>query len=248
MSITLVPAMEAIAQAAVAIEYQTKVPAEILAAQCIVETGWLRYLKGNNAFGVKYNKLHHYDSVAINRFGRQLLRTTEYFTENELILWLREKGYEGRALVKIVDDGKYRRRNLYEVFDVFLAFHSLEDSFNYQAEMFKDSDYYQRQFKIYLKSSAPSPYRLNSYVLGIARVYATNPDYGNRLIEIMKDPFVVDYLNKARQRKSQHVKVEMINNTTWKQMNFDFTQKAEDLPEEATCTCKKSTCPLCGLV
>ncbi len=42
-----------IAQAAVAAERETGCPAEISAAQCIVESAWLKVAPGNNAFGIK---------------------------------------------------------------------------------------------------------------------------------------------------------------------------------------------------
>ncbi len=46
-------ALRRIAQAAVAAERETGCPAEISAAQCIVESAWLRVAPGNNCFGIK---------------------------------------------------------------------------------------------------------------------------------------------------------------------------------------------------
>jgi flagellum-specific peptidoglycan hydrolase FlgJ len=46
-------ALRRIAQAAVAAERETGCPAEISAAQCIVESAWLKVAPGNNAFGIK---------------------------------------------------------------------------------------------------------------------------------------------------------------------------------------------------
>ena len=42
-----------IATAAVATERKTGLPAELTAAQCIFESGWLNYAPGNNCFGIK---------------------------------------------------------------------------------------------------------------------------------------------------------------------------------------------------
>ena len=46
-------ALRRIAEAAVAAERETGCPAEISAAQCIVESAWLQVAPGNNCFGVK---------------------------------------------------------------------------------------------------------------------------------------------------------------------------------------------------
>jgi len=46
-------ALGRIAEAAVAAERETGCPAEISAAQCIVESAWLQVAPGNNAFGIK---------------------------------------------------------------------------------------------------------------------------------------------------------------------------------------------------
>jgi flagellum-specific peptidoglycan hydrolase FlgJ len=46
-------ALRRIAEAAVAAERETEVPAEISAAQCILESAWLRIAPGNNCFGIK---------------------------------------------------------------------------------------------------------------------------------------------------------------------------------------------------
>src|SRR5579872_7370119 len=61
-----------IAQAAVASERATGCPAELQAAQCILETGWLSHAPGNNCFGIK-----SYPGES----GRQLLHTREWFTD-----------------------------------------------------------------------------------------------------------------------------------------------------------------------
>jgi flagellar protein FlgJ len=46
-------ALRRIARAAVAAERQTGVPAEVSAAQCILESAWLRVAPANNCFGIK---------------------------------------------------------------------------------------------------------------------------------------------------------------------------------------------------
>ena len=68
-----------IAQAAVAAEKATHCPAELQAAQCILETGWLAHAPGNNCFGIK-----SYEGAA----GRQLLASREWFNDAELDCFL----------------------------------------------------------------------------------------------------------------------------------------------------------------
>ncbi len=51
-------ALHRIAEAAVAAERETGCPAEISAAQCIVESAWLQVAPGNNCFGVKATDDH----------------------------------------------------------------------------------------------------------------------------------------------------------------------------------------------
>lgn len=62
-------AIRQIAEAAVESERRTGLPAELTAAQCILESGWLSHSPGNNCFGIKFASRHK-DS--------QLLLTTEY--------------------------------------------------------------------------------------------------------------------------------------------------------------------------
>jgi flagellum-specific peptidoglycan hydrolase FlgJ len=46
-------ALSQIVAAAVASERATGLPAELSAAQCIFESGWLSRMPGNNCFGIK---------------------------------------------------------------------------------------------------------------------------------------------------------------------------------------------------
>ena len=52
-------ALRRIAEAAVAAERETGVPAEISAAQCIVESAWLQVAPGFNCFGIKAKANDH---------------------------------------------------------------------------------------------------------------------------------------------------------------------------------------------
>lgn len=61
-------ALPKIVKAAVACERKTQVPAELLVAQCALESGWLAHAPGNNCFGIKFYA---------GAFGKQTLRTRE---------------------------------------------------------------------------------------------------------------------------------------------------------------------------
>ncbi len=53
MTLEQFKALGRIAEAAVAAERETGCPAEISAAQCVLESSWLRVAPGNNCFGIK---------------------------------------------------------------------------------------------------------------------------------------------------------------------------------------------------
>ncbi len=65
---TLAESAQQIAQASVATERATGFPAEVIAGQAALESGWLMSVKGNNVFGWKVYPGCH----------RQLIRTTEW--------------------------------------------------------------------------------------------------------------------------------------------------------------------------
>lgn len=75
---TKTEALNQIARAAVSVEAETGLPAELIAAQCILESGWLRSAPGNNPFGIKARK-------GLPRERTQLLRTKEYVNGNAVI-------------------------------------------------------------------------------------------------------------------------------------------------------------------
>ena len=56
-------ALARIATSAVAVEEKYGVPAELTAAQCILETGYLQRIKGNNCFGIKYSERHSQSQI-----------------------------------------------------------------------------------------------------------------------------------------------------------------------------------------
>lgn len=105
-----------IANIAVKVEKSHDCPAEVLYAQCAVESKWLKAAPGNNCFGYKEYK---------GAFGRQLLSTWEKFTPDQLTAFLRLG--DGR---KILTDNAPN----YEVLDWFATFPDLESCFVKRAQ------------------------------------------------------------------------------------------------------------------
>jgi flagellar protein FlgJ len=158
-----------IAQAAVASERSTGCPAELQAAQCILETGWLKHAPGNNCFGIKY-----YDGAD----GRQLLRTHEWLTEGDAARFLALG--DGRTAVPAEPAAHDARgRKLYNVEDVFATFATLGDCFAYRAAIFSTGRF--APFAAAFKAGGS----LEDLVRGIAPIYATDPAYADHILTLM---------------------------------------------------------------
>jgi flagellum-specific peptidoglycan hydrolase FlgJ len=176
------PNLPKIARAAVDAEGQTGCPAELMAAQCILETGWLAAAPENNCFGIK--------SYAGN-FGRQLLRTKEWFTDEQLRHFLAlgdQRHAEMDAAVPPRSDGRKR----YAVWDWFATFKDLGDCFAKRAAMWDKGPY----------SKAATAFKqgggLEDLVRGIAPVYATDPKYADSVLGIIHQRDVQTAILQAR--------------------------------------------------
>ena len=161
-----------IAQAAVESEKTTRCPAELQAAQCILESGWLHHAPGNNCFGIKSFSGEN---------GRQLLATREWFTREELARFLAlGDGRTARAAQPVQHDT--RGRQLYHVRDWFASFATLADCFARRAATFTAGRY----------APFAAAYRadrnLESLVRGIGPIYATDPAYADKLLGLIHDP------------------------------------------------------------
>ncbi len=167
-----------IAQAAVKSEKLTGCPAELTAAQCILESGWLQFAPQFNCFGIK--------SYA-GELGRQLLATWEVFTAEQLQAFL-EQG-DGRSAV-------HTSGNTYRVTDYFATFATLADCFVRRA-MIWDIGVYAPAANDY--KSDGSPGALERYVRAIAIHYATDPAYGDKIMTLIDQPNVKQALVVARE-------------------------------------------------
>jgi flagellum-specific peptidoglycan hydrolase FlgJ len=170
-----------IARAAVASERATGCPAELIAAQCILESGWLKSAPGNNCFGIK-----SYPGEA----GRQLLFTTEWFTEAEAQRFLALGDSRTAALKR--PDARHDGRREYGVMDWLASFPSLADCFAKRASLFAAGRY----------APFAAAYALSrdfeALVNGIAPIYATDPGYAGQVIRIASQSNVQAALTAAR--------------------------------------------------
>ena len=171
-----------IAEAAVASEGCTGCPAELQAAQCILETGWLKHAPCNNCFGIK--------SYA-GAYGRQLLRTREWFTGAEAAQFVAlGDSRTARVAEPVQRDG--RGRKLYHVEDWFATFATLGDCFAHRAAMFRAGRY--APFAAAFKTGGS----MKELVRGIAPIYATDPAYADAVLALIHRADVQAAITSAR--------------------------------------------------
>ena len=177
-------ALPAIAEAAVLATKGTICPAEMIAAQCAEESGWLDHAPQNNCFGIKA-----YPGAA----GRQLLKTEEWFTEQEAAHFL--TGMQGRRLeVATPLQTNAKGRKHYHAYDWFATFDDLADCFKKRVELF-DAGVYHPFAEAYRQTGD-----LDTLVRSMAEKYATSPIYANEVLSIVHDPEVQAALAAARQK------------------------------------------------
>lgn len=114
-----------IAEAAVAAEAATGCPAEVSAAQCALESGWLQHSPGNNCFGIKDTD---------RRAGAQYVYTKEYINGSYKTLKLAFEIYDSLAdcfidhALLITGGFTPAERNCYHAhFDMYQRDGNLED-------------------------------------------------------------------------------------------------------------------------
>jgi len=165
--VTLTEAAQQIAQASVATERATGFPAEVIAGQAALESGWLMAMKGNNAFGWK---------AYPGCFDRQLIQTTEWLDGFGVAQY---QGQDGRKIVKFLDRTSGSLK-FYSVMDWFAIFPSLPEAFSSHVARLQAMPRYSvawRQFQ------ADGDAR--GLIRGIANAgYSTAPDYADKVIEI----------------------------------------------------------------
>lgn len=164
-------AIAIIAPAAVESEKRTGLPAEITAAQCALESGWLKSAPGNNCFGIKFSPAKHN--------GKQLLKTREYFGSIDAAMsWV--AALAGREFIKGTGS-IINGRAEYIVRDWFAAYASLADCFADHARLITMGRPYRKGWEAYLIHRD-----WRRLLADIGPVYATAPDYAQRVLVVLE--------------------------------------------------------------
>jgi flagellum-specific peptidoglycan hydrolase FlgJ len=180
-------AIAKIAEAAVCAEAKSGVPAELTAAQCILESGWLKSAPGNNPFGIKATDRHA---------EIQVLTTTEVFkSETALLSWIR-----GRSVRQLIErlpsqPGEIRVR----VKDAFAKYATLADAFEDHQRLIKNGRPYAKAWAGYQIDRD-----LVKFVRAIAPIYATDPAYAGKLERIISTPELAAAIAEQRRKRAAH--------------------------------------------
>lgn len=165
-------ALPALAQAAVACERNTGLPAEISLAQAAIESGWLAKAPGNNCFGIKASSTSPL---------RQLLRTTEWFTPGERARFLALGDGRTADLVQPPrSDAKGRQK--YSVMDYFAAYSDLAGCFTDHARLITTGRPYQAAWTAF-----QGHHSWQQLLSDIGPIYATAPNYAANVMAIISD-------------------------------------------------------------
>lgn len=167
------------AQASVASEKATGLPAELTLAQAIFESAWGAAAPGNNCFGIK-----EYPGCS----GRQLLTTYEWLTDKEVQAFLTVQGRVAIVNSTMVLDG----RHLYTCKDWFATFPSLKECFTFHGRLITTGKPYAAAWAQYQKDR-----QLNPFILAVAKIYATAPNYGQQILDMGASPWFIKALNQV---------------------------------------------------
>ena len=179
-----------IAEAAVAMEKSTGVPAEFAAAQCILESGYGANSPGHNPFGIKAH------GRIIPGVGTppsvQEIKTKEFFTDSEATRF-KASGKKIEADLNngqpITQNGKKR----YTVWDQFAAYPDLTAAFCDYANLLQTGHYFKPCWDRFLQHR----YR-DVYLKEMAHVYATDPGYYDKLKSLITGQRLGSALTAAR--------------------------------------------------
>lgn len=184
-------ALAQIASAAVDSERSTGMPAEITTAQAVIESAYLSKAPQNNCFGIKAYK---------GCPGEQLLDTQEWFTDAELKHFL--AGDLRREVMWESPEAARNGRRHYHVKDVFAAYPDLKSCFAYHSKLLT-MGVYAPFWMQYQKDK-----KLDAFILGVAKHYATSPDYGALVLQVAHGKSVTQALIKARGKSKNTVNPE----------------------------------------
>lgn len=169
-----------IAPAAFAAAQRTGIPAELLCAQCIIESAWLTKFSGqNNCFGIKWYA---------GAYGRELVTTHEWFTAAQLARFLAQG--DSRTATPAAPAQAHDGRTLYVVQDWFAKFSTLADCFTRRALLFAEGRYYAAA-KAYRESAD-----LDAFVHAIGPIYATDPKYADTVLALARGAAVATVIDR----------------------------------------------------
>lgn len=166
-------------EAAVAVERASGCPAEMLVAQCAIESAWLQSAPGWNAMG--------YKNYA-GSYGRQLLLTREWFTTDQAAAFISQN--DGRSMTAI--GAEMGGKRLYAVHDWFATFPSLEACFAKRAERWTAGQHLPWVLA-YRKTGELEP-----MLRAMSATYSTSPVYADSLLRVLAMPEVQAGLATAR--------------------------------------------------
>jgi flagellum-specific peptidoglycan hydrolase FlgJ len=176
--------LSAAAQAACANEQTTRFPAEVTVAQWATESGWGSSAPGNNCFGIKL-----YEGAQ----GKQLLSTTEWLTDAELERFLSLGDGRTAVLKNPTNPPRHDGRREYSAQDCFATFRALADCFERHAQLITGGKPYAAAWAQYQAS-----HDLPAFITQMAPVYATDPNYADKLRSILSMAQVQSALALAR--------------------------------------------------
>lgn len=184
LSITQINNLRDAAKHAHHCELIAKIPCELTLAQWALESGWGAHSPGNNCFGIKEYP---------NCYGRQLLRTYEYFTKEERYDWLAAKPGRIANLVDATYNSKSQQR--FNCDDWFATFQDLTACFMKRAQLLHSAPY------ITFITRYTQDGNLTNLINDLSKVYATDPDYNDKLFAIASIKEVEAAIAEVRQAR-----------------------------------------------
>jgi flagellum-specific peptidoglycan hydrolase FlgJ len=177
---TLETRLNEVARIAVRLEQQTGCPAQLLIAQWAIESKWGEKPVGHaNYFGIKRATRHtKWCKVA----------TEEVFTPAQLVIWDHQHSASPARVITTLSDGRLR----VEIDDEFADYESLDASCQDYAWLITKGEPYQHAWQQYQDDRS-----LTELIGGVARIYATAPQYTELAQEIATQPNVLNAIAKA---------------------------------------------------
>lgn len=175
-----------IATAAVAVEGEFGIPAEVCAAQCILESGWLARAPGNNPFGIKAKLGEPFQEFV----------TWESLTPPQLAR-VRRSGARIRSVAPL-SAGRHR----VSLVDRFRTFDTLEDAFRAYGRLMLSGRHFAPRLARFREHGNLA--RLLADLRGAdgQPPYATDPDYDVKLLRLINQPNVRAALATARRAEA----------------------------------------------